>query len=527
MKGKKLGSLFLISILALAGIGVSYAGLTDSIYVYGQAETAVVTFTDIEYSGTQVFKMYGQDVNQYGSEIEVVQGMVDDDFITVDPNDGELVSWAYARNPQAGDPTDIPGGDFDGEQFLIYVDCHNLIPLIPYVADVHFMIESVPVKFDDLSYDIISENDWDWISALMGGQYSTGKFEAMLRVVRDGEEIEVVEGTQVHPGEQLILRFYITIPQDNAFQGLDGSFAAHMSIIQWTDPCGDTPPTPEGNIQIIKNIDEDGSTGSFDFTITGPNGYTNSGTISPGDEFLLTNLELGSYTITEAEKEGWELEGIEITGEYSSENIVDNSITFELLEGTAFVTFDNKEVKTVGVPETCDMVLDYPGNTYLDPSYFDTQIWNFDPADPGGEYKVVENDHYDGWCIEHDQSIFPGTTYSGVEMYSTYPGDEPWLPSGISEQNWKHINYIINHKEYSNGKTWECVQWAIWYFANDQVHPTGIGSYPYAYPGSITATENMIQGALDNPNWVPGPGQMAAVIMYYPGVQLTIIEVDP
>ena len=62
MKSQKIGALFIISILALTGIGISYAGLTDSFYIFGTAKTAVVEFMDITYSGTNVWKMYDQDL---------------------------------------------------------------------------------------------------------------------------------------------------------------------------------------------------------------------------------------------------------------------------------------------------------------------------------------------------------------------------------------------------------------------------------------------------------------------------------
>ena len=55
-KKGKIGTIFLVSILALAGVGISYAGFTDYIFVYGTVDTATV---DIEltdwYSGTFVW----------------------------------------------------------------------------------------------------------------------------------------------------------------------------------------------------------------------------------------------------------------------------------------------------------------------------------------------------------------------------------------------------------------------------------------------------------------------------------------
>jgi len=42
MRTTKISSMFLISVIAIAGIGVSYAGLTDYIQIYGEVTVAMV-----------------------------------------------------------------------------------------------------------------------------------------------------------------------------------------------------------------------------------------------------------------------------------------------------------------------------------------------------------------------------------------------------------------------------------------------------------------------------------------------------
>lgn len=50
---------------------------------------------------------------------------------------------------------------------------------------------------------------------------------------------------------------------------------------------------------IIKKTTEDNSTDTFEFEITGPNGYSNKVKVKGGESVELTNLALGSYTIKE------------------------------------------------------------------------------------------------------------------------------------------------------------------------------------------------------------------------------------
>ena len=63
MKRNKLGSIFLVSILALAGVGISYAGFTDEIFIYGTVNTATVDIVVVPwFSGTWVWKIWGFEI---------------------------------------------------------------------------------------------------------------------------------------------------------------------------------------------------------------------------------------------------------------------------------------------------------------------------------------------------------------------------------------------------------------------------------------------------------------------------------
>ena len=59
MKTAKIGAMFLISILALAGIGMGYAAWTDTITITGSVNTGSVEWAFTGYSGTWVWKVWG------------------------------------------------------------------------------------------------------------------------------------------------------------------------------------------------------------------------------------------------------------------------------------------------------------------------------------------------------------------------------------------------------------------------------------------------------------------------------------
>jgi hypothetical protein len=116
-----------------------------------------------------------------------------------------------------------------------------------------------------------------------------------------------------------------------------------------------------------------------------------------------------------------------------------------------------------------------------------------------GSYSV-SNGNYLGWCIDDPDSVvleqaFPRPLISSYDPAATtlYP-DVPW----------PKINYILNHKE----GTWQDVQEAIWQTS----FPGNPGHFPIT-----PAVTDMVNGAAANPNFIPGPLQVVAVIVQLDG----------
>ncbi|HXJ81733.1 MAG TPA: MBG domain-containing protein [Candidatus Methylomirabilis sp.] len=135
----------------------------------------------------------------------------------------------------------------------------------------------------------------------------------------------------------------------------------------------------------------------------------------------------------------------------------------------------------------------------------------------------VPNGVYPGWCIQdhvivdlHNQ---PGT------LYSTVGGS---LPADVAGLPWNKINYVLNHKIWGSGRTqlqfFEDVQTAIWLLLGEQ-NPDF---------GKSAQALQMVANANANPNYVPGPGNTVAVIVYSDGmgtnpnsIQESILEMIP
>jgi hypothetical protein len=187
MKRNKIGSIFLVSVLALAGIGISYAGFFDTIHVYGKVDTATVTLDLKAYSKTYVWKIWDWPADPFDPEwtnpytdTQLANYLIIDIpgeyaylhclcFITPEeieelfnlylygiPNPDwqdpqyvklyERVAWAYA---EAGN-TDIPGTDLVSD---VDVTFKNIFPCFDFIADfiVHYS-GSIPAHLTGSHY---------------------------------------------------------------------------------------------------------------------------------------------------------------------------------------------------------------------------------------------------------------------------------------------------------------------------------------------------------------------------------------
>lgn len=230
MQKVKIGTIFIVAFLALAGLGISYAGLTDTIHIFGTVKTATVEFEIIEYSGTWVYKVWGE-----GAPTDEVIITYDPDYDpSIDyPNcQSKLISYAVAREPTAADP----------EEYDVIIEFDNLFPCIDFIADIEFKIGTIPVKVDYLDYGALSG---EWMQPLI----DSGDIWATMHD-QDGDII--VLGSQIHPGDVITLEVHFHLVQDDIYQGKTGSGYCDIGIIQWNDMCEEEET--ETDISVVKTV---------------------------------------------------------------------------------------------------------------------------------------------------------------------------------------------------------------------------------------------------------------------------------
>jgi len=140
MNTAKLGVIFIVAAMALAGVSAGYAAWFDTITVHGTVSTGDVDINVVDYSGTWVWKVYGCGAPE--NEIYVWHGFVGDlpdvqamfSGCTV-----ELISKAYAA--QAADASGVLIDD------AITVIYDNLFPCIDFKVDYLFHYDgSIPAR---------------------------------------------------------------------------------------------------------------------------------------------------------------------------------------------------------------------------------------------------------------------------------------------------------------------------------------------------------------------------------------------
>ena len=267
----------MIAVLALAGIGMSYAGFTDTINVYGTVTTGTVDLEIDSYSGTWVWKVFD-------AVDEIV--VTDDPAFSVDPEDGFLVSYAKGREVTASDP----------EGYDAVLEFDNLFPCIDFTADIVFQYKgTIPAKVITMNWDWagdeVTKPDGtvieDFISWLMANGHMTGAF---YRCNEDGELFdpaeEVTLGYQLHEGDYFKLVVTIHLPQENWLQDLEGDGYVNIEVRQWNDQCEEEeeePPVPDQSLVGYWKLDDgDGS------IATDSSGNENHGTLMPASPVWTT-----------------------------------------------------------------------------------------------------------------------------------------------------------------------------------------------------------------------------------------------
>lgn len=230
----KIGVLFIVSAMLLAGIGVAYSAWTDTIYISGTVTTGDVDINIVNYSGTWVWKDLYDDDPTNGLECVVTH---DPGFIA-----DYLIAWAEAR--PGVDPTGEPMDD------AVTMEYFNLFPCIDFMADVVLHYEgSIPAKVQMgpwvFNGDIIDipgvpvPTDWlEWA-------YANGYLTTSFQVLENNSWIDVEEGYQLHYCYLLKLIVTIHIPQlievnnvlvsTDFLMNLNGSFTFDFEVVQWNE----------------------------------------------------------------------------------------------------------------------------------------------------------------------------------------------------------------------------------------------------------------------------------------------------
>lgn len=214
MKKNKMGILFLITMLATAGIGVSYAGWTDVITVTGTVSTGSVNWNVIEYSGTWVWKQISTHEIITHKSLVAAEDLDGDEKLNDDPlgyyenDDYILVASSYAMS----------GGDD-----LVTVEYDNIFPCVFFDADITVQYAgTIPARINyvTLINGLGVLDDYTTISITLNGV--TYPQEQLL-------------GIQIHDGDVLHVIMTIHLEQVQELQLLTGDFSVEVGIIQWNE----------------------------------------------------------------------------------------------------------------------------------------------------------------------------------------------------------------------------------------------------------------------------------------------------
>jgi hypothetical protein len=131
----------------------------------------------------------------------------------------------------------------------------------------------------------------------------------------------------------------------------------------------------------------------------------------------------------------------------------------------------------------------YPGSV----SCFDVDLMD-------GFWEVPKANDYLGWCIGSKPDQLQGK-FEFIAHSSLLPTEG--LPDGISDVNWKKVNYVINHK---NGADKYTVQAVIWHYYGGQSHTWGtVNPDKYA---------ELVEAADAHPDYIPQYPENHSVIFW-------------
>ena len=265
MKHNKVGVIFMVSMLALAGIGITYAGWTDLITVSGTVQNGDVDINVRGYSGTWVWKT----ISDHGivNEHALATYGIDEDGKGNNYDDHASSYWTDSNAMLVARCWAEPGTTDDS----VKITFKNLFPCQTFIADFIIHYEgSIPGRVYG-SQNIVTKNVVDGIqwTAQYGGsnwmedlwfcklQAPTEEFGIWLEhwslknVQKDTNDMvtyyeldqQIDNGYQMHECDYVVVLVKIHIPQNNAYQSCSGDFYINYGAIQYDEYTDDLPDT--------------------------------------------------------------------------------------------------------------------------------------------------------------------------------------------------------------------------------------------------------------------------------------------
>jgi len=242
----KIGVLFIVSAITLAGLGAAYSAWTDTIYIAGEVSTGSVGWHFTDYSGTWVWKVYGP--NHPVNEIYIVTGTNDTTWQSNYPGcTFILVAWAFAEQ--------------DGDDHHAWVEYENLFPCIDFAADVTILYTgSVPGKINSINMI----DPWPEV----GDEEIIDDYTTIVITIYDETGALIYQGDpylglQFHNGYTIHIVMTIHLLQDNTLMNLNGDFAVSVEVVQWNEypyeggECGEPPIGEHADVVLV--LDTSGS----------------------------------------------------------------------------------------------------------------------------------------------------------------------------------------------------------------------------------------------------------------------------
>jgi len=235
MKRAKIGALFLVSLLALAGVGVGYASWTDTLWIDGFYSTGSVGWKITDNSATYVWKVYDCDGCD-GPDHEILVDYNSKSW-TEAVNYVKTLYYPCCKIQYAAAAETAIVDDHTGK---IMID--NLFPDLEFIAD--FTIEyfgTIPGKI----YDITTSGYLNWLDPYANWYLTVTTTRKPYPGAPANEwitttttyNLEQLYGVQLHKGDEIHLELKINFPEEPLeFMGIERhDFDVYIDIMQWNN----------------------------------------------------------------------------------------------------------------------------------------------------------------------------------------------------------------------------------------------------------------------------------------------------